>query len=73
MYSIAFLKLVSFVQVNYWCRTHSRNAERSFQKRVRAPSMIDLPSENHTPHSQKGTVRGIVGLWSLYLLCGIAE
>lgn len=44
VYSILLLKLVSYIQVNYWCRNHSKHAERSFQRGVRSPSLVDMYS-----------------------------
>eukprot|EP00094_Tigriopus_californicus_P013749 TCALIF_13305-PA protein Name:"Similar to Dgat1 Diacylglycerol O-acyltransferase 1 (Mus musculus)" AED:0.16 eAED:0.16 QI:71/0.14/0/0.75/0.42/0.5/8/0/415 len=42
VYSILLLKLVSYIQVNYWCRNHTKHAERSFQRGVRSPSLAEM-------------------------------
>lgn len=43
LYSIAFLKMWSYIQVNQWCREHARIAERRLG--IKSPSLVDFSKD----------------------------
>lgn len=44
VYIVTFLKLWSYVQVNYWCRLHKENSAKSLRRRA---SSVLVPGTSH--------------------------
>jgi diacylglycerol O-acyltransferase 1 len=61
MYSILFLKMWSYVHVNYWCRNHVRHTEAKFGNRARSPSLAEFPRsrKNEAKPSTSTTKRNL--------------
>ena len=51
IYAVIFLKLWSYLQVNYWCRLAASNRPQALAKHARHPSLADLPTNSSSASS----------------------
>jgi len=49
VYIVTFLKLWSYVQVNYWCRLHKENSAKSLRRRASSVLVPGLVHDNRGP------------------------